>query len=138
MAETKEGKTQPSSHDRNSQLRTSFWLFSGHTATTWLLPGNSHCWCWNVTSATLSLSFFSNILVANHFLMIFFWNFQFFKKLLFFFWPHHVACGILVPQPGIKPVPPALGVQSLNHWTSREVHLPILNIAVYTCTHCYT
>ena len=31
---------------------------------------------------------------------------------------HHpllVACGILVLQPGIEPVPPALGVQSLNH-----------------------
>ena len=25
--------------------------------------------------------------------------------LFFFFWPHCVACGILVPQPGIKPVP---------------------------------
>ena len=29
-----------------------------------------------------------------------------------------------VPQPEIKPVPPALGAQSLNHWTAREV--PIL------------
>ena len=27
----------------------------------------------------------------------------------FFFWLHHVACGILVPQPGIKPMPPAVG-----------------------------
>ena len=25
------------------------------------------------------------------------------------------ACGILAPQPGIDPVPPVLGVQSLNH-----------------------
>ena len=33
----------------------------------------------------------------------------------------HEACGILAPGPGIKPVPPALEVQSLNHWTSREV-----------------
>ena len=30
---------------------------------------------------------------------------------------------ILVPWPGIKPVPPALEVQSLNHWTFREVQL---------------
>ena len=36
---------------------------------------------------------------------------------LFFFWPHHAACWILVPWPGIKPVPPALEVRSLNHWT---------------------
>ena len=31
------------------------------------------------------------------------------------------ACGILVPQPGIKPAPPALEVQSLNQWAAREV-----------------
>ena len=39
----------------------------------------------------------------------------------FFFLPHHVTCGILVPGPGFKPVPLALGAQNLNHWTSREV-----------------
>ena len=33
----------------------------------------------------------------------------------------HVACGILVPPSGFKPVPPALGAQSLNRWTTREV-----------------
>ena len=33
-----------------------------------------------------------------------------------------VACmWDLVPWPGIKPGPPALGAQSLSHWTSREV-----------------
>ena len=26
-----------------------------------------------------------------------------------------------LPQPGIEPVPHALGVWSLNHWTAREV-----------------
>ena len=29
----------------------------------------------------------------------------------------------LVPWPGIKPGPPALGPQSLSHWTTREVSL---------------
>ena len=38
----------------------------------------------------------------------------------FFFWPHCEACGILVPQPGIEPVPSATTVQSLNHWTAGE------------------
>ena len=32
-----------------------------------------------------------------------------------------IACEILVPKLGIKPMPPAVEVQSLNHWTSREV-----------------
>ena len=31
------------------------------------------------------------------------------------------ACGILVPQPGIKPVPSAVSAWSPNHWTTREV-----------------
>ena len=30
------------------------------------------------------------------------------------------AWGILVPQPGIEPVPPAVEAQSLNHWIARE------------------
>ena len=32
-----------------------------------------------------------------------------------------MACGILVPQPGIEPMSPAVETQSLNHWTAREV-----------------
>ena len=31
------------------------------------------------------------------------------------------TCRILIPRPGIKPMPPALGVQSVNHGTTREV-----------------
>ena len=36
----------------------------------------------------------------------------------------HMACGILVPQPGIKPqgCSPCTGRRSLNHWTTKEVH----------------
>ena len=63
----------------------------------------------------------------------FFWRGPFLKSLLnllrycfcFLFWFFgHEACGILVPQPGIKPAPPALEVQSPNHWTAREVPFP--------------
>ena len=38
-----------------------------------------------------------------------------------FLWPHHAACGTLVPWPGIEPTLPAVEVQSLNHWTTRDV-----------------
>ena len=34
-----------------------------------------------------------------------------------------MACGILVPQPGIEPALLAFKAQSLNHWTAREVFL---------------
>ena len=34
-----------------------------------------------------------------------------FKK-FFVFWPHHVACGIFVPQSGVEPTSPALEAQS--------------------------
>ena len=36
------------------------------------------------------------------------WRWKHLSKLVylfFFFWPHHEACGILAPRPGIKPVP---------------------------------
>ena len=34
---------------------------------------------------------------------------------------HHIACGILVPGSGMKPSPPIVEVQCLNHWTAGEV-----------------
>ena len=40
---------------------------------------------------------------------------------LCFFWLYHPSCGILVPWPGIKPVAPAVEVQSLKPWTARGV-----------------
>ena len=43
------------------------------------------------------------------------------KEVFFFFWPYPAACGILVPWPGIELMSSALEVQSLNHWTTREV-----------------
>ena len=55
-----------------------------------------------------------------------------------FFWPQHTACGILVPQVGIKLSPPAAEAQSLNPWTTREVprvvHFLILLWCVCVCS----
>ena len=42
----------------------------------------------------------------------FFFFFLFFFFFFFFFWPPHMACRILVPWPGIEPVPLALGAWS--------------------------
>ena len=52
-----------------------------------------------------------------------FYFFLSFKKLLIS-WPCHVACGILVTQPGIEPMPPEVEGQSLNRWTTMEVPGP--------------
>ena len=43
------------------------------------------------------------------------------QKFLILFWSCHVACGILVPQPGMKLMPPEVEARSLNHWIFREV-----------------
>ena len=43
---------------------------------------------------------------------------------------HHMAYGILVPQPGIEHVPPALVSWSLNHWTTREVLYFVIFITI--------
>ena len=42
----------------------------------------------------------------------------------FFLLPHHEAFKILVPQPGIKPVPRE--AQNLNYWTTRVVPRRVL------------
>ena len=42
-----------------------------------------------------------------------------------FFWPHLMARGILVPQPVIKPMLPAVEVWSLNPGTARDVPVQI-------------
>jgi len=44
-----------------------------------------------------------------------------FPSFFFFFNFGCTACGILVPQPGNELVLPAVEVQSLNHWTTRDV-----------------
>ena len=46
---------------------------------------------------------------------------SYFVQTFFFFWPLWVTCGILVPQPGIESVLPALGVQNVTHWTTTKV-----------------
>ena len=58
--------------------------------------------------------------------------FAFFCAKVFGFWPRHTARGILVPWPGIKPMPSALDPWSLHHWTSREV--PVLRFWSLMCT----
>ena len=44
------------------------------------------------------------------------------------FFGHTAPYGILVPQPGIEPVPHAVEAWGFNHWTSREVPAHTLNI----------
>ena len=39
----------------------------------------------------------------------------------FLFWPHPMACRILVPQPGIEPTPPSVEACNLNHWATQEI-----------------
>ena len=47
------------------------------------------------------------------------WLWSFCKNLRLL--PRHSACGILLPRPRIGPTPPAVGAQSPNYWTTREV-----------------
>ena len=44
----------------------------------------------------------------------------FFFQLTLYFWPSSVTPETFVPRPGIKPMPLALQVWSLNHWTTRK------------------
>ena len=51
-------------------------------------------------------------------LVFLFVSFLFFL-LLFFFFGCTATYGILVPEPEIEPMPPAMEAQSLNHWKSQ-------------------
>ena len=44
-----------------------------------------------------------------------------------------MACGILVPGPGIESGPTAVKVPSLNHWTAREFPEVILKVCIHCC-----
>lgn len=50
----------------------------------------------------------------------FFFFFSSFKKIFFFFWLPHSACRLLVPQTVVEPMPPAVDMQSPNHWSAQE------------------
>ena len=66
-----------------------------------------------------SLINYSSLLIH---LVFYLWPVSWVKPLVF--WgrglPHHVACGISGPWPGMESMPPAVGGQSLNR-TSREI-----------------
>ena len=60
------------------------------------------------------------------------WNFYLyadFSLFFFSFWQCNMACGILVPQPGIKLGPSARRVQSLNYWTTWK--FPFLTSSIF-------
>ena len=55
---------------------------------------------------------------------------------VFLFWPHHTACGILVPLPGIEPAPPVLKVWSLYYQGSpKKVYIYHIDECCLTGAH---
>jgi len=50
------------------------------------------------------------------------------KNYFFIFWSHHAAYVILVPQPRIELVPPAVEARNPNHRTTREVPTVYFNL----------
>lgn len=38
--------------------------------------------------------------------------------IIYLFWPHCEACGILIPCSGLEPESPAVDAQSLDHWNA--------------------
>ena len=89
--------------------------------------GVTKSWTWlsmhaGTTSRTLNLQPFLGYLHFFFFLI---------------FWPCHAAPGILVPQPGMEPMAPALEVQSLNRWTTRESQVILSRLLFQQKSHWY-
>ena len=88
------------------------------------------CW-WSMFSSPPHLFFFSilaSLLCLTSPVSFFLLSFFLAYFLVSFFLPHHAACVILVPWPGIKCTIPVVEGQSPNHWTTRKVpKMPIPN-----------
>ena len=83
-----------------------------------------------VSLATTSLTFLVSLLFPwLLFLLVCklpFLSLEFILSLLLLLWAAPRGMQVLVPQPGIKPVPTAVEAQSLNHWNTRKV-LPVFS-----------
>ena len=93
--------------------------YSDHPLLTWYIKINSR--------QTVDLNVKENYYKETHRkLALWSWGRQ---TILFFFFfcPCLTTCWILVPQPGIKPMPPTVEMQGLNHWTTRGKSREFLN-----------
>lgn len=55
----------------------------------------------------------------------------------FLFWLSPAACGLLVSQPEVEPMPSVLEAQNLNHWTAREVSVTLFNLQCLPSLRCW-
>ena len=102
----------PPSSELSSQCREEAWTLERKRGASWVTqpgPRVSPSWIQSLSAAAFTLCICVQSLVQ--------WPWAPFVL----FWPHPEACRILVPQPGMEPMPPAVDALSLNHWTIREV-----------------
>ena len=101
------------------------WSYSVHRKGLYV----SSSWGWVKVQGSGKVEKLNPSLINNHFVLISRKN-QFSSPFFFFFYLMFIylaalglSCSIwdLVPWSGIKPRPSALGVQSLSHWTTKEV-----------------
>ena len=113
------------------------WRRKGYPLQYFGLENSMDCIVYGVTKSRTQLSNFHfhwNTSSSVFFIYIFtqksFLSKHLFVFIYLFIWPHQILVAAwnlfgfdmwgLVPWPGIEPEPPALGAQSLSHWTSRK------------------
>jgi len=112
-------RAQILNRERNNQMLMRMWS-----------NGNTHCWCKIVPPLWEAHWRLLKKLKLDFLLHLFFF---FFKEisLNLFYLATRTTCKILVPQAGIEPRSPALGMWSLNHWTAREVPVTLSSIDIW-------
>ena len=98
----------PPSSELSSQCREEAWTLERKRGASWVTqpgPRVSPSWIQSLSAAAFTLCICVQSLVQ--------WPWAPFVL----FWPHPEACRILVPQPGMEPMPPAVETRSPNHWT---------------------
>ena len=83
-----------------------------------VFPSSTFCFVWlylgNFQSGETKKYLYSAI-------FLFFLSYILFYIIIIIIWLCCTTCGILLPQPGIEPVPPAVEMWSLNHRATKEV-----------------
>lgn len=55
----------------------------------------------------------------------------------FLLWLSPAGCGLLIPQPGVEPMPSVLEAQNLNHCTAREDSVTLFNLQYLPSLRCW-
>ena len=113
LPEVNQSKFKATSHKLGPHTyKMDIWLHSSIYVCYCCLKSMTECWSQVLAKPQLEYYIQSRTWRGSHLFLFYYY---------YLGGGEHTGCRILVPQPGIEPMLPVLGLQNLNHWTTREV-----------------